>query len=175
MSENYNFEEWVAPATVSEYAGDFVLPEVGMYTFKLVEKGPDEKMLPKYDKTGEKKRARFYFEIIDDPDYKGQRIMQFFTISFNEKAALTPFIEAGIGRKLKGSDRVGWKQNPNDPDSVGIENIVFRAMLTHDKKVDDQGNERVYPKLSTPIPAKQSTRGRAKVEEAEPVTEEVPF
>lgn len=161
-TENYDFTAWSAPLPVSEYGGDFVLPEPGMYTFRLVEKGEDKPMDPKYDKTGEKRRAQFYFEIVDDEDYKDVRVMQFFTISFNEKAALTPFIEAGIGRKLKGSDRVGWRANPNDPDSVGIENIEFRAMLTHDTKDDG----RTFPKLSSPIPVKASKKAKS---------EDVPF
>lgn len=166
MSDNYDYTEWTAPLAVADYAGDFVLPEPGMYTFRLVEKGEDKPMDPKYDKTGEKRRAQFYFEIVDDEDYKDVRVMQFFTISFNEKAALTPFIEAGVGRKLEGTDRIGWRPNPNDPSVIGIENIEFRAMLTHDKKDDG----RVFPKLSSPIPAK---KGRAK--KATVAEDEAPF
>jgi hypothetical protein len=146
--------DWLAAGTVGDYEGQFVLPEIGTYVFRLVEKSPDELKKPEYQKTGEDKQAKFFFEILDDPDYADARVMQWFAISFNERSALRPFVEAGIGRKLKKTDKVGWKQNPNDPDSVGIENLTFRATLTHNVK----GPDKIYPKLSSPLPLKPAEK-----------------
>jgi len=153
MTDTQQFQadtDWLAPMTVGEYETKYPVPEVGTYIFQLVEKGPNELKSPEYNKTGDQMQARFFFKILDDPDYADQTIMQFFSITFGPKAKIRPFIEAGIGRKLKPTDKIGWRANPNDPDSVGLEGLLFRATLTH--------NDNGYAVLSSPLPLKEKDR-----------------
>jgi hypothetical protein len=147
--------DWIAPQTVGEYDTKFPTPEEGTYVFQLVEKSPDFPKDEKFNPDGTKMQAKFFFKILDDPDYADQTVMQFFSTTFNKKAKIRPFVEAGIGRALRPTDKVGWKQNPNDPDSVGIEGIIFKATLTH--------NANGYAVLQAPMKLKESDKAKYQV------------
>lgn len=151
-------ENWTEDKTVDEFntLPEYTPPPVGIYHFKLVRKDENQPVNPKFDETGKKLQARFHFEIFNSPDpqYNGEIVHQYYTISLNEMSNLRKVVEALIGRPLMPSDKMGWKdgtkQNPDGTIStvVGIGGKMMTATLTH--RTSQAG--RLYPKLEGFIP-----------------------
>jgi len=175
-----DYTSWQTGKTVEDYnsGGDFVLPEEDTYTLKLVDKDPDEPVAAEFNKTGKPKfRAKFKFEIVDDDDFGGTVINQFYTISLNEKSNLLPVVRALVGRDLEPTDRIGWEDGVwtddagNEFSVVGIGGKKMKATIKHEKKEDG----RIFPKIVGPI-ALRARGGKKAAEPVEPEeSEDVPF
>jgi hypothetical protein len=175
MSESMN---WAIGGSVADYnqGGDWTLPDEDSYTLRLVDKGPDEPVDPKYNKTGKPKyRAKFVFEIEDDPDFEGTKINQYYTISLNEKSNFFPVVKALLGRDLEPTDHIGWEDGVetdaegNEYDVIGLAGRAMKATIKHDKKEDG----RVFPKIDGPVPLRK--RGAKKAAPVEVDESAPPF
>jgi hypothetical protein len=87
----------------SESKSDFTLPDEGVYTVQFVDyEGP---MPSTFDRT--KENIMLQFEIVDDDDFEGSKIKQYFGWSMHPTMSkLYPFICALYGKKIGDEDQV---------------------------------------------------------------------
>lgn len=142
--------------TISDYNPETdQLPE-GVYTFELASKGPDEAVSAQYDPQGKKTRAKFTFIVVDDNDYEGRVVHQWWNISLNDRAPLRKVVDALMGGRLERNTRV----------TQALLGKRMTATLRYEPSKTNP--DRLYPKLESPLPIR--TRRKA-----EPVSDEVPF
>lgn len=130
--------------TVSDYNPDTELIPEGVYTFELAAKGEDEPVNPTYDPSGKKKRAKFTFVVVDDEDYEGKLVHQWWNISLHERAPLRKVVDALMGGRLDKDTRVTAEK---------LLGRRMKATLRHEPSKSSP--DKIYPKLESPLPLRK--------------------
>lgn len=164
MSDTQNFNTLVNDfdfGVVGQYnrSGDgtqYELVPEGPYVLELVGKGEDEPVAKEWNPTGKKMRARFTFKVVDDPDYEGKTVSDFFTISLHEKAPLYGVVKALLGGKVPADVRITKEL------LIGKR---MQAMVEH--RQSKSNPDRSYAKINAPTPVRQR-KGDASTEAGPP-------
>ena len=143
--------------------GDWVLPDVGFYTFELTDVR-EPRTEPNPFKEGEMRTSiALEWTIRGDEEFDGVDFLNFYTLSLHEKANLTPFVLALRGGKAFEED-----------EDLDLEEYIGRKIqgtITHREKKDKSG---FRPIITSPVPFKAKKRRPAPVVVEEDEDEEMP-
>lgn len=118
-----------------------VIPE-GLYELELVDIGPRVPLNPEFDPEQKKRKAKFTFEVRNDPEWEGTKVTAWYTISMHKLANLLPVVKALMGGKI----------DPSQP--FRKETLIGRrmqAMLSH--RTDKEG--RTWPNIDSVMALRQ--------------------
>lgn len=127
----------------------FELIDEGFYIVRLDSVDDPVKVLPKYDPSGKKFRARFVFEVISDvtgdTTWAGIKVSMYYTLTMNEKSNLYPVAKALLGGQVDPGQRI-------TPDML-IGNQM-QCMIAHGEPND---NGDVWPVIKSPAALRRRT------------------
>lgn len=157
--DNLEFDTNWSLGSVRDYeAGPSRLIEPGTYVVEFIGKGKSEEVKKEYDPEGRKKRAPFYFRIVEDRNdhtdeegnplsFVGRTLTQYYTISLHEKSKLRPVVEALMGGKL-------------DPDAVlGPGDLIGRRCVVTIQHAVSRNTGATFPVIAAALPLRPSRRG----------------
>jgi hypothetical protein len=158
---------WAIPS-FEESNKAFELIDEGVYVVRLDSVDEPVKVLPKYDPSGKKYRARFVFEVVSDvhgdTTWAGTKVSAFYTLTMNEKSYLYPVARALMGGKVDPGQRITPTM------LLGRE---MQCMIAHG---DPNDNGDVWPVIKSPMAIRRKTtiRDVEDMMDAEEV-DDVPF
>lgn len=146
----------------------FELIDEGVYILTLASVDEPVKVLPKYDPSGKKYRARFVFEVVSDVTgdtaWAGTKVSMYYTLTMNEKSNLYPVAKALMGGQVDPGQRITPTM------LIGKQ---MQAMIAHGEPND---NGDVWPVIKSPMAIRRrtTTQDVAQTLDAETMNE-VPF
>ena len=143
----------------------FELIDEGVYILTLASVDEPVKVLPKYDPSGKKYRARFVFEVVSDVTgdtaWEGTKVSMYYTLTMNEKSNLYPVAKALLGGQVDPGQRIT---------PTMLIGKRMQAMIAHGEPND---NGDVWPTIKSPM----ALRGKRQttIEDVAETMDGVPF
>lgn len=135
----------------SESTGDFVVPEDGIYTMELI--GFDEPVESAFDP--EKQRIKLKFQIVEDEEYDGVEVHQWYGLSMHIRAKLYPVIKA-----LRGGEDIDEDEEVDLEDLIGKKIQGTLEQITKPRR-DDASQTATFANLvaASPLRRKKTAVG----------------
>lgn len=137
----------------SEATSEFIVPEDGVYTLELI--GFDDPVASSFD--ADKERIKLKFAVIDDEEYDGVEVHQWYGVSMHVRARLYGVVKALrggadidehedidledlIGKKVQGTlEQVTKPRRDNPEEKVTFANVVSVAPIRRKKNAVGTG------------------------------------
>lgn len=135
----------------SESTGEFITPDAGVYTLEFM--GYDDPVPSSFDE--DKLRMKLKFEVVDDEEYEGVTVNQWYGVSMHVRSKLYPVIKA-----LRGGQEIDEDEDINLDELIGAR---IQGTLDKIEKPDKNDPTRTieFPVLvaASPIRKKKSPTG----------------